>query len=63
MGEIMDKVTGRAKQAGGAVTGDDSLKREGERDERKGEIKEGVTTPLYSVQDKIDSLRDKATRA
>ena len=63
MGEIKDKVEGRAKQAGGAVTGDDSLKREGERDERKGEIKERIDDGVDSVQDKIDDLRDKVSRS
>jgi len=61
MGETTDKIAGRAKQAGGAITGDDSLKREGERDERKGEVKEGVNDAVDSVQDKIDDMRDKVT--
>jgi uncharacterized protein YjbJ (UPF0337 family) len=31
MGEKTDKISGRAKQAVGAVTGDEETKREGER--------------------------------
>ena len=61
MGETQDKITGRAKQAGGAITGDDDLKREGERDERKGEIKEQVDDAVDTVQDKIDDMRDKVS--
>lgn len=37
---IMDKITGRAKQAAGDLSGDASTKREGAREERKGEVKE-----------------------
>ena len=39
MGELTDKVTGRAKQAAGDITGDEETRREGVRDERKGEAK------------------------
>ena len=37
---LLDKITGRAKQAAGDVTGDKELRREGELEERKGEAKE-----------------------
>src|ERR1700690_4113433 len=36
MGEIMDKVKGKAKQVAGTLTGNDKLKTEGEVDELKG---------------------------
>ena len=39
MGEHTDKIRGRVKQAIGALTGNHDLKREGERQERKGEVK------------------------
>ena len=58
-----DDAKGRLKKAGGEITGDDSLKREGERDERKGEIKERIDDGVDSVQDKIDDLRDKVSRS
>ena len=63
MGEITDKVTGRAKQAAGAITGDDETRREGVRDERKGDAKGAVTDAADKVKDGIDSLKDKASRA
>ncbi len=63
MGELTDKATGRAKQAAGAVTGDDETRREGERDERKGEAKGAVNDAADKVKDGIDSLKDKASRA
>jgi uncharacterized protein YjbJ (UPF0337 family) len=37
---IMDKLTGRVKQAAGDLTDDASLRREGRQEERKGEAKE-----------------------
>jgi uncharacterized protein YjbJ (UPF0337 family) len=36
----MDKATGRAKAAAGAVTGDETRKSEGRADQRKGKAKE-----------------------
>ncbi len=39
MGEIIDKVKGRIKQAAGALSGDKTLKRQGKVDEAKGELK------------------------
>ena len=37
---ILDKLTGRAKQAAGDLADDASLRREGRNEERKGEKKE-----------------------
>ena len=37
---ITDKITGRAKKAAGDLSGDASLKREGGKEERKGEAKD-----------------------
>ena len=48
MGEKTDKISGRAKQAVGAVTGDEKTKREGQRQEDKGKLK-----------GKLDSVVDK----
>ena len=36
----MDRTKGRMKEAGGAITGDKSKKREGRSDQRKGRAKE-----------------------
>jgi len=36
----MDRAKGRAKEAGGALTGDKAKKREGRSDQRKGKAKE-----------------------
>ena len=37
---ITDKITGRVKQAAGDLTGDQGLREQGIREERKGEAKE-----------------------
>jgi uncharacterized protein YjbJ (UPF0337 family) len=37
---IVDKVSGRVKQAAGDLLGDEETRREGSREERKGEVKE-----------------------
>jgi len=47
---IIDKLTGRAKQAAGDLADDPSLRREGRQEERKGEAKE----ELGDAQEKAD---------
>jgi uncharacterized protein YjbJ (UPF0337 family) len=37
---IQDKITGRVKQAAGSLTGDEELRAQGLREERKGQAKE-----------------------
>ena len=37
---LMDKITGRAKKAAGDLAGDDGLRAQGEREERKADAKE-----------------------
>ena len=63
MGELTDKVTGRAKQAAGAITGDDATRREGVRDERKGDAKGAVNDAADKARDALDKLTEKASRA
>jgi uncharacterized protein YjbJ (UPF0337 family) len=45
---IIDKITGRTKKAAGDLTGDASLRRQGRREEAKGDAK-----------DKLDQAQDK----
>ena len=61
MGEKTDKLSGRAKQAAGAVTGDEDLKHEGEREEDKGKLKGNLDEAVDKAQDVIEDLKDKAT--
>ena len=52
---IVDKLTGRAKQAAGDLADDASLRREGRQEERKGEAKD----ELASTQDKADAKAEE----
>ena len=47
---IIDKITGRTKKAAGDLTGDASLRRQGAREERKGEAKD----QLDNAQEKVE---------
>jgi uncharacterized protein YjbJ (UPF0337 family) len=62
MGEKTDKIAGRAKQAVGAVTGDEETKREGERQEDKGKLKGKVDSTVDKAQDALGDLKDKVDR-
>jgi uncharacterized protein YjbJ (UPF0337 family) len=53
---VIDKLTGRLKQAAGDLLGDESIRREGVDEERKGEAKE----QLARDQNLADALRHKA---
>jgi uncharacterized protein YjbJ (UPF0337 family) len=50
MGEIIDKVKGKIKQAVGAATDDEALEREGKVDEVKGEVKGAVEKVKRAVK-------------
>ena len=52
---ILDKLTGRAKQAAGDLADDASLRREGRQEERKGEAKD----ELGRAQQKADVKADE----
>ena len=59
MGEKTDKITGSAKQAVGAVTGDEEIKREGERQEDKGKL----DTTIDKAQGAFEDVKDRAEDA
>jgi hypothetical protein len=63
MGARTDKIFGRAKQAVGAVTGDEETKREGERQEDKGKLKGKLDSTVGRAQDALDDLKEKADRS
>ncbi len=52
---LTDKVTGRVKKAAGDLTDDASLRREGNKEERKGDAKED----LARTQEKADAKADE----
>ena len=55
---IFDKLTGRAKKAAGDITGDGSLRREGHKEEKKGEAKEDLNRAQDNVEEKADEVSD-----
>jgi uncharacterized protein YjbJ (UPF0337 family) len=62
---IMDKITGRAKQAAGDLAGDEKLREEGLAEERKGDAKdEAAKADLRAEKEKqkADDLRREAAR-
>ena len=55
---IMDKVTGRAKQAAGDLADDSGLRREGKQEERKGEAKEELGNAQEKADRKAEEVAD-----
>ena len=55
---IIDKLTGRTKKAAGDLAGDSSLKRQGAKEEKKGQAKDQLDRAQDSVEDKADEVAD-----
>jgi uncharacterized protein YjbJ (UPF0337 family) len=49
-----DEAKGRAKEAAGALTGDDDLKREGKTDQAAGTVKDKANDAIDKVKDAVD---------
>ena len=60
MGAYADRIIGRAKQAVGALTGNKATKREGERQERKGEVKGHIDDAAEKAQDAAEQPQGQA---
>ena len=55
---LKDKATGRAKKAVGDLTGNRSLRRQGSREEKKGEAKEKLDRAQEQVKEKAKDVSD-----
>ncbi len=55
---LFDKITGRAKQAAGDLADDPSLRREGRREEEKGEAKESLDRKQDEAAEKAQDVAD-----
>ena len=53
----VDKTKGDLKQAGGDLTGDDSLKREGKVDKGSGKLKDAIGGATDKVKDAVNPDR------
>jgi uncharacterized protein YjbJ (UPF0337 family) len=58
----MDKAKGRVKEAAGALTDDEDIKREGRADQAAGDMKEKVGNAKDWAEDKIDDVKDRVDR-
>lgn len=58
MDNIKDKAVGRVKKAAGDLAGDSGLRREGAKDEKKGEAKDNLDDAKEKVQDKAKEVAD-----
>jgi len=54
-----DDAKGRLKEAGGAITGDDSLKNEGKVDQATGKVKDAVGGAADKVKEAVNPDREK----
>lgn len=54
MGHQGEDLKGRAKEAAGALTDDDDLKREGKLDQASAAVKDKVGDAVDAVKDKLD---------
>lgn len=55
---LIDKATGRAKKAAGDLTDDPSVRREGQKEERKGEAKEEEVRAEEKADRKEEEVED-----
>lgn len=55
---ITDKITGRVKKAAGDITDDESLKREGSKEDRKGEAKEELAQEQNKADAKAEEVKN-----
>ena len=63
MGSRTDKLKGRIKEAVGALTDNDHLKRGGQRDQAVGEVKEAAESATKQVKDKVKRAVKKVKNA
>jgi uncharacterized protein YjbJ (UPF0337 family) len=53
----MDKAKGRVKKTAGEATDNDELKREGQKDETSGKVKDALDSAKDKASDVVDKLR------
>jgi uncharacterized protein YjbJ (UPF0337 family) len=63
MGEKTDKITGRAKQTLGALTGDEATTREGERQEDKGKLKGALDSAAGKAEGALEDVKHKIDKS
>lgn len=56
----IDELKGRAKEAAGAVTDDDKLRREGKTDQAVGKVKQKVERVIDQAKQGVEALNDRS---
>ncbi len=59
MGAKTDDLKGRAKEAAGALSGDEDLKREGKRDQKGATVKAKIENAKEGLDDAVDKVKRK----
>lgn len=59
---LLDKITGRTKKAAGELTGSAALRREGRKEEEKGEAKEKLARAEERVERESGDVREMERR-
>ncbi len=54
MGANTDQIKGRVKEAAGAITDDDKLRREGKADQAAGKIKQAAENAVDAVKNAVE---------
>ena len=54
-----DETKGRMKEAGGSLTGDDEMKREGKADQASASVKDKAEKAKDAVGDGVDKVKEK----
>ncbi len=57
-----DEIKGRIKEAAGALTDNDDLKREGKNDRAAASVKEGLDKVRDKIEDGIDAVKDRINK-
>ena len=60
---VADEAKGRLKEAVGAVTDDDRLRREGKADRAAGKVKDAIDTVKEKASDAVDAIKGRADRS
>jgi len=63
MSSDFDEAKGRVKEAAGALTDDDDLKREGKADQAGAKVKQAAEKLSDKVSDAVDTAKDKMNDA
>jgi uncharacterized protein YjbJ (UPF0337 family) len=62
MSERSDEVQGRAKEAFGAITGNEDLKQEGKSDQMSAKAKRIINDVAGKLSEGVDTLREKMNK-